>query len=48
MALEDITLAAFAAANSLRVFAYVPQIHKAPLIRTGHLQFLAQHGHCFC
>jgi hypothetical protein len=29
MRLEDITLALFAACNFVRVFAYVPQIHKA-------------------
>jgi hypothetical protein len=29
MGLEDITLALFAACNFIRVFAYIPQIHKA-------------------
>jgi hypothetical protein len=29
MRLEDITLALFAACNFIRVFAYIPQIHKA-------------------
>jgi hypothetical protein len=35
MALEDITLALFAVCNSIRVFAYVPQIRKAALDRNG-------------
>jgi len=29
MGLEDITLTLFAACNFIRVFAYIPQIHKA-------------------
>lgn len=29
MLLEDITMAAFAACNSLRIFAYLPQMRKA-------------------
>lgn len=29
MYLEEITLALFAASNSMRIIAYVPQIHKA-------------------
>lgn len=29
MLLEDMTMAAFAACNSLRIFAYLPQMHKA-------------------
>jgi hypothetical protein len=29
MRLEDVTLALFAACNFIRVFAYIPQIHKA-------------------
>jgi hypothetical protein len=35
MSLEDITLALFAACNSLRVLAYVPQIHKAAIDKNG-------------
>jgi uncharacterized protein with PQ loop repeat len=29
MSLEDVTMAAFATCNSLRIFAYLPQMHKA-------------------
>jgi hypothetical protein len=35
MQLEEITLALFAACNSLRVFAYVPQIYKAATDENG-------------
>ena len=35
MSLEEITLAFFAVCNSLRVFAYLPQIHKAATCRNG-------------
>ena len=35
MQLEEITLALFAACNSVRVLAYVPQIHKAAMDENG-------------
>jgi hypothetical protein len=35
MQLEQITLALFAACNSLRVLAYLPQIHKAAMDKNG-------------
>lgn len=35
MHLEEITLALFAACNSIRIFAYVPQIHKAATDSNG-------------
>lgn len=35
MNLEEITLALFAACNSVRIFAYVPQIHKAATDTNG-------------
>jgi uncharacterized protein with PQ loop repeat len=35
MPLEDITMAAFAACNSLRLFAYLPQMRKAAKDRNG-------------
>ena len=35
MQLEEITLALFTACNSIRVFAYVPQIHKAATDKNG-------------
>jgi hypothetical protein len=35
MSLEEITLALFAACNSVRVLAYLPQIHKAATDRNG-------------
>lgn len=35
MHLEEITLALFAACNSVRIFAYVPQIHKAATDTNG-------------
>lgn len=35
MPLEEITFALFAACNSLRVLAYVPQIHKAAADQNG-------------
>jgi hypothetical protein len=35
MPLEDITLSLFAVCNSIRVFAYVPQIRKAAVDRNG-------------
>jgi len=35
MSLEEITLGAFAACNSLRIFAYVPQIRKAATDENG-------------
>jgi hypothetical protein len=35
MQLEDITLALFAGSNSARIFAYVPQIHKAAVDTNG-------------
>jgi uncharacterized protein with PQ loop repeat len=35
MPLEDITLAIFAACNSVRVVAYLPQIHKAATDKNG-------------
>ena len=35
MQLEEITLALFAACNSLRVLAYLPQIHKAAVDKNG-------------
>lgn len=35
MQLEEITLAAFAASNTLRVLAYLPQIHKAVVDENG-------------
>jgi hypothetical protein len=38
MSLEDVTLALFAACNSFRVVAYVPQILKAANDKNGHLQ----------
>jgi hypothetical protein len=37
MPLEEITLALFAACNSFRVVAYVPQILKAVNDKNGHL-----------
>ena len=35
MALEDITLAFFAACNALRIFAYLPQIQKVATDQSG-------------
>jgi hypothetical protein len=35
MQLEEITLALFAACNSVRVLAYLPQIHKAAMDENG-------------
>jgi hypothetical protein len=35
MQLEEVTLALFAACNSLRIFAYFPQIHKAAVDCNG-------------
>jgi hypothetical protein len=35
MQLEEITLALFATCNSLRVLAYLPQIHKAAVDKNG-------------
>ena len=35
LSLEEVTLALFAVCNSLRVFAYLPQIHKAATCRNG-------------
>ena len=35
MSLEEITLGAFAACNSLRIFAYIPQMHKAASDKNG-------------
>jgi hypothetical protein len=35
MPLEDITLALFAACNSIRIVAYLPQLHKAAIDRNG-------------
>jgi hypothetical protein len=35
MQLEEVTLAFFAACNSARVLAYLPQIHKAAVDRNG-------------
>ena len=35
MQLEEITLALFAVSNSVRVLAYVPQIHKAAIDKNG-------------
>ena len=35
MSLEEITLGAFAACNSLRIFAYIPQIRKAATDENG-------------
>jgi tryptophan-rich sensory protein len=35
MQLEEITLALFAACNSARVLAYLPQIHKVAIDRNG-------------
>ena len=35
MTVEDITLAAFTLCNSLRVVAYLPQIHRAAMDRSG-------------
>lgn len=35
MRLEDITLALFAACNFIRLFAYLPQIHKAATDKNG-------------
>ena len=35
MPLEEITLALFTACNSIRVVAYLPQIHKAATDRNG-------------
>ena len=35
MSLEEITLGAFAVCNSLRIFAYVPQLHKAATDENG-------------
>ena len=35
MPLENITLALFAVCNSIRVFAYIPQIRKAAIDRNG-------------
>ena len=35
MQLEEITLALFAACNSVRVLAYLPQIHKAAIDKNG-------------
>jgi len=32
---EELTLALFAACNSLRIFAYIPQIHKAAIDSNG-------------
>jgi hypothetical protein len=35
MQMEEMTLALFAACNSLRIFAYLPQIHKAATDSNG-------------
>jgi uncharacterized protein with PQ loop repeat len=35
MSLEEITLALFAASNSIRVIGYLPQIHKAAIDKSG-------------
>lgn len=35
VSLEDVTMAAFAASNSLRLFAYLPQMHKAAKAAKG-------------
>lgn len=35
MPLEEITLALFAACNSIRIFAYIPQIRKAAIDQNG-------------
>lgn len=35
MTLEDITLTAFAMSNSVRIFAYIPQIRKAAIDANG-------------
>ncbi len=37
MQLEEITFALFAACNSIRIFAYAPQIYKAAIDRNGAL-----------
>ena len=39
MPLEEITLALFAACNSIRVVAYLPQLHKAATDRMAHHRF---------
>lgn len=35
MALEDLTMALFAACNAIRVLAYIPQIHRAATDKNG-------------